>query len=537
MKTTKYLIAATLVGMAAWNSNALLMATTESSSAAEQKADEKSKAWREAKSAFTPVNDLRPTTDQSASAATTDGTTMRLLGLGSGQDLTVFPPLAKKSAAVVAPAGPRNSVVQQKSVWRQPETVQQSGSDTELVLLPSVELVGSSSAFLASSQSNGQIAYASRAFAADGAVEQVAQNEATGQYIQEEGAVQWGSPVVGGGCCDSCCDSCCTTGCRGCCRPPICVVSTEFLFLSPTLNGSPVFYRYRGDSVSTSTNSTLLFGPGNGYGALDDFYAAPRISVGWQGCCWGVMARYYHFRGAEHGHNPLVGHGSYGEFANHTIDVNNILEAYYTDLELTRNFCLHGCKSQFGFGVRYALLSHDESIYGRTIDPNSGSILEGGARRNRSASGTGLTMGLNLRKPLFCNSCAHWFFSGRTSVLWGSNANDVESRASVVAQGGSTVAAAGAINGASTWIQDDLFIGEIQAGIEWDFALRCLPAKAFFRTAFEYQYWDGAIGSASSGSFAGLDNGADNITVDTGSWAPGIIVDFVGLSIGTGFTW
>ena len=52
--------------------------------------------------------------------------------------------------------------------------------------------------------------------------------------------------------------------------------------------------------------------------------------------------------------------------------------------------------------------------------------------------------------------------------------------------------------GPSTGLQpessDDLFIGEVQAGIEWDFALRCLPAKAFFRTAFEYQYWDGSSG-------------------------------------------
>jgi len=532
MKTTKYLIAVALVGTAAWNSNALLMATTGSSSAAEQEADEKSKAWLEAKSAFTPVNELRAPSDKPTGAATTDGTTMRLLGLGSGQDLTVFPPLAKKSAAVVAPTEPQSSVVQQESVWRPSETVEQSGGNTELVLLPSVELVGSSSAFLAGSQSNGQIAYASRAFAGDGVVRQAAQNEATGQYIQEEGAVQWGSPVVGGGCCDSCCDSCCSSGCRGCCRPPICVVSTEFLFLSPTLNGTPVFYQY-----DDTAPSTLRFGPATGYGALDDFYAAPRISVGWQGCCWGVMARYYHFRGAEHGHNPLFGHSSHGQIANHTINVNNILEAYYTDLLLTRNFCLHGCKSQFGFGVRYALISHDESIYGRSIDPNSGSILEGGARRNRSASGTGLVMGLNLRKPLFCNSCAHWFLAGRTSVLWGSNANDVESRASVVANGGATVGAAGSIDGASTWIQDDLFIGEVQAGIQWDFALRCLPAKAFFRTAFEYQYWDGAIGSASSGSFAGFGNGGDTYQASTGSWAPGIIVDFVGLSIGTGFTW
>lgn len=540
MNTTKYLIAAALVGTAAWNSTSPLSATTGQETAAQ------SKAWLEAKSAFTPVNDLRATSDQAKGAATTDGTTMRLLGLDSGRDLTVFPPLNNKSAVTDVAAQPQTSasnsepqvvgvtinptkVSEQRTVWRQPETRQQSNRDSDLVLLPSVESVGSSSTFLASSQSNDRIAFASRAFAAEDAVEQAVQGDATGEYIQNEGSVQWGPPIDPG---CGCCDSCCTTGCRSCCRPPIIVVSTEAVFLSPTLNGTPAFYQYDDNSPET-----FRFGPASGYGTLDDFYAAPRISLGWQGCCWGIMGRYYHMRAAEHAHNPLVGHSSYGQLANQTIDVNNILEAYYTDLEITRNFCLHGCKSQLSFGARYALISHDESIYGRSIDPNSGSILEGGARRNRSATGTGLTMGLNLRKPLFCNSCAHWFFSGRTSILWGSNQNDVESRASVVALGGATVANAGTIDGASTWIQDDLFIGEIQAGIEWDFALRCLPAKAFFRTAFEYQYWDGSIGSASSGSFAGLANGGDTFQATTGSWAPGIIVDFVGLSVGTGFTW
>ena len=548
MNTTKHLFAVALVGTAAWNFTALSTATTEGSTATEQKNGEKSQAWLEAKSVFTPVNELRESSDAAEKAASPDGTTMRLLGLGSGQNLTVFPPVDNKPVVAKAPTQPQPAaasvkiadasssltpLAEKKTIWRQPEAQQTSGSDSELVLLPSVESVGSSSAFLTSSQSNDRIAYASRAFASEEAAEQALQGDSAGQYIQENGSVEWGSPVVPSGCCDSGCDSCCTPCCQTCCRPPILVVSTEAVFLSPTVNGTSVFYQF--DDFTTP--ETLRFGPATGYGALDDFYAAPRISVGWQGCCWGVMGRYYHMRAAEHAHNPLVNHGSYGQLANQTVNVCNILEAYYTDLEITRNFCCHGCKSQFGFGCRYALISHDESIDGRSIDPNSGSFLQGGARRNRSAHGTGLTMGLNLRKPLFCNSCAHWFFSGRTSILWGNTSNDVESRASVVVAGPATVAAAGSIDGASTWVADDLFIGEVQAGIEWDFALRCLPAKAFFRTAFEYQYWDGSIGSAASGSFAGFDNGANSYQVSTGSWAPGIIADFVGLSIGTGFTW
>ncbi len=535
MNTTKYLIAATLVGMAAWNSTAPLMATTG------QEPAEQSEAWLEAKSAFTPVNELRESSEQTA-ASMTDGTTMRLLGLGSGQDLTVFPPLSDKRAEADATAQTQEAasdtesqvvdvainptkVSEQKTIWRQPETAAESSRDSELVLLPSVESVGLSSTFLASSQSNDRIAYASRAFAADNAIEQASQAE--GQYIQEEGAAQWGTPVVGGGCCDSCC----STGCKRCCRPAIIVVSTEAVFLSPTANGVPAFFQF--DSTGAVTD-TLQFGPTYDTGTLDNFYAAPRISAGWQGPCWGVIGRYYHMRAAEHAHDPFV---PAGQFANHSFDMNNILEAYYTDIELTRNFCLHGCKSQFAFGCRYALISHDESIYGRSSAAGGSALLQGGARRNREAHGTGLTMGINGRKPLFCNSCAHWFFSARTSVLWGPNLSEVESWADVTVGAPATVGAAGTIDGASVAVSDDLFIGEVQVGIEWDFALRCLPAKAFFRTAFEYQYWDGSTGSTDSGSFAGAVNGGDNYQVTTGSWAPGLIVDFVGLSVGTGFTW
>ena len=113
----------------------------------------------------------------------------------------------------------------------------------------------------------------------------------------------------------------------------------------------------------------------------------------------------------------------------------------------------------------------------------------------------------------------------------------MESWADVTVVSPATVADAGSIDGATVVVIDDLFIGEIQVGIEWDFALRCLPARAFFRTAFEYQYWDASTGLAASGSFAGLSTGGDTYQATTGSSAPGLIVDFVGLSIGTGFTW
>ena len=68
------------------------------------------------------------------------------------------------------------------------------------------------------------------------------------------------------------------------------------------------------------------------------------------------------------------------------------------------------------------------------------------------------------------------------------------------------VAVAGSVNNASTSVDDNLFIGEIQLGLEWDYALRCLPANAFCRVAVEYQRWTGGTGlSPQSNSFAGVE--------------------------------
>lgn len=353
------------------------------------------------------------------------------------------------------------------------------------------------------------------------------------------GEPTWQDPLYCGasGCCDACaqgfCDSCCGDGCccQRCCRRPCTIVAgTEAVFLATDINGGRVNWRH--DQFAPTPAFAQQFGPYWGDAALDDFYVAPRLWLGVQGCKWGIVGRYFHLRAGENDYqafDPLASNPHY------SFNANSIFEAYYTDLEVTRNFCLHGCKNQLSFGARYALLEHHESIYGRVVVDDG--ILEASARSNRQAHGTGLTFGLNGRKPLFPCSCAHWFYSARSSILWGCTHNDVETHAGVVANAGAT-AIAGTIDGARVALEDDLFIGEFQAGIQWDFALRCLPAKAFFRTAFEYQYWDASAGLAGSGSFAGVTSSTpgDN-QVLARALAPGLIVDMYGLSVATGFTW
>ena len=115
MHTIKYLVATTLVGIAAWGSAAPLMARIEvSAMTSGHETVKKSEAWLEAKRAFTPANEMRTTFDQVADVTSTDGTTMRLLGLGSGQDRTVFPAIIDSPSRTVATIGPQRAVPENK---------------------------------------------------------------------------------------------------------------------------------------------------------------------------------------------------------------------------------------------------------------------------------------------------------------------------------------------------------------------------------------------------------------------------------------
>jgi len=340
----------------------------------------------------------------------------------------------------------------------------------------------------------------------------------------------WGQPVLVN---DTCCGpSCDVVGCQTCRQPRkrIIVMGTEAVFLSPDLNGARSSFVF--DDFANSSQFTYAPGSASAKGAdLDDFYIAPRLWLGVQGECWGVVGRYFHLRAGENAYDPYI-----PASLDQGFDVHSAFEAYYTDLELTRNFCLNGIKNQFSFGVRYALFEHDESVIAMAEVPEG--LINGGARSNRQAHGTGITFGLNGRKPLFCNSCAHWFYNIRSSVLWGSVNNSVETWSETILSDPNATAIAGSKDGAIAAVDDDIFIGEVQLGLEWNFAMRCLPAKSFFRMAFEYQYWDASRGRAASTSFSGFE--VNNVATAQGTAfadAPGLRVDLVGFSVGTGFTW
>ena len=193
---------------------------------------------------------------------------------------------------------------------------------------------------------------------------------------------------------------------------------------------------------------------------------------------------------------------------------------------------------QFSAGVRHAEIEQDASLIATALADDS--VLFGFASGHRQTRGTGLVLGWYGRRPIFPCSCVHWFYNFHWSALWGPTETAAETGVlvSLTSQDPDAVAAAGSVNGASTAVDDNLFIGEIQLGLEWDYALRCMPANAFCRVALEYQRWTG--GRASPPPIRSPASKSTTIPTTLGdalAIADAPELDLVGLAISTGLTW
>jgi hypothetical protein len=338
------------------------------------------------------------------------------------------------------------------------------------------------------------------------------------------------------------CDSC---GDVGCCEPRRTLFwasGIEATFLSPDLNSFGTSFEVE------EFAEERLDDPTSASDDPDSIYMAPRIWIGVQGCLWGANLRYWHLRASEGSFDPTLGFdGEWDTLGCGIPDLGfnscNDLEAYTVDLEITRRFCLHDCWMQFSAGVRHAEIEHNESIFGAALTNDS--QIFGFGQAHRQSRGTGLVFGWYGRRPIFPCSCVHWFYNVHWSAVWGPTETAAETGVmlSLTTTDPDAVAAAGSVNGASTVVEDTMFIGEIQLGLEWDYALRCLPANAFCRTAIEYQRWSGGTGYSAANSFAGasIDDGV-NPVVDTtfaaaNAAADAPELDLIGVSFATGLTW
>jgi hypothetical protein len=303
----------------------------------------------------------------------------------------------------------------------------------------------------------------------------------------------------------------------GCCDDSKWIVETEAVFLWPMQHqnfGSVQF----ADALDGKSSSQ--------YDIPNDsaFTASPRIAIGVQSDCWGILGRYWQLETGDLEPNTATIAGCETTFP-------SCLRAKTADLEVTRLFCTGNTTLRASVGCRYA--EFDEASGVSFEDYSLSQYYRGEVLSRHEFSGAGVTAGLVGLRPVG-DSCFNLFFSGRVSVLWDNNAlNSVSTRAGYLGEYTNAYSANDAISNTSA---SNLFIGELQVGGQWNVPLKCIPANAFFRVGFEYQYWGfGADGGAAAFSAAGPLSGPSIIAC--GESHGNSHVDMVGFNIGAGLTW
>jgi hypothetical protein len=204
------------------------------------------------------------------------------------------------------------------------------------------------------------------------------------------------------------------------------------------------------------------------------------------------------------------------------VSLHASVEAYTIDFELTRRFALGEWCIQSSLGARHASMHRRQVFTLSTLDYQGGggddasSLL---ARISRQLNGTGLTLGLDGRRPLGSTSLA--LVGGlRGSVVWGRNAAHQQLAFAEVVPAGVgdlNVADMQGFNGAFS-VDDAMFIGELQAGVEWSQPCDALCGAVFMRSLFEAQWWS-----------------YDGFNIGLGSADPESI-QFLGATFAVGFT-
>jgi hypothetical protein len=204
----------------------------------------------------------------------------------------------------------------------------------------------------------------------------------------------------------------------------------------------------------------------------------------------------------------------------------DLFRAYTVDMEVQRRFCVGAWNTYGLFGFRYASLNNDRTLNVQTL----GGLAAGAGDTLSTAlavqqfNGAGLTMGFWGFRPICCGSPINVFLANRYSFLWGRGhaISQTSAMASLLAQ--STDGAIASNNG-------DMFIGELQLGLQWNACLACLPGTAFARCAIEYQYWDTNAGVRTEAlSFAATSDAGAFSSASAGD----MVVNLFGLSLGAG---
>jgi hypothetical protein len=250
----------------------------------------------------------------------------------------------------------------------------------------------------------------------------------------------------------------------------------------------------------------------------------PRITLGLQGDCWGLMGRYWNSGNWANGYTP-----SFPDATQSGILLFDTFRAYTLDLEVQRRFCWRNWDSYGYFGVRYGSVNNDRSL---GIQNSFGTdLVEASAFAGQQFNGTGITFGVFGLRPLFCDDGAlKVYFKNRYSILWGNGVASVQTSASAA----NGVGFAQSTDGALAIGDGALFIFELGSGLQWESCLKCLPGRAYLRAGLEWQYWD-----SNAGVYAESLSFADVVSADSAAFTQtaDLLFDLVGFTLGAGITY
>jgi len=314
-------------------------------------------------------------------------------------------------------------------------------------------------------------------------------------------------------------------GCAACttCYDPCLqfVVGVEATMFWPQISRSFLNTGFTNDLGSVDIVNNAALGSVEG-----GFLVGPRVTMGVQGECYGLVGRYWNSGTSANGFVP-----AFPDAIQSGVILFDTFNLYTVDLEVQRRFCWRNWDMFGFFGARYASVNNDRSLW---IQNSFGDdLVQSSAFAGQQFNGAGVTFGVFGLRPLFCDDGAlNAYFSNRYSILWGNGVSTVQTNASVLEGGGGFFEST---DGALAGGDGDLFIVELGAGLQWEACLSCLPGRAFFRLGVEWQYWDGNAGVyTASGSEAGTTSGLSSYGFTE---AGDLLFDLVGITLGAGLTY
>lgn len=349
-------------------------------------------------------------------------------------------------------------------------------------------------------------------------------------------------PVVGSGAADNLVDVACDspgtdlakcTDCRKCVgRSRCCCGRRPFWF-------GGVEATFLNADVTTGGQTTLSMDNSNTVGtdlqvvdnqALDQFTYAPRIWFGRQfNEKWGLVGRFWMLNDSSVA-PPTPAPGSANQPNFMTMWDDGQVEMYTTDLEGVRSFQLGRWKIDGTCGARYASFYSETSLNAFGVF-SSGNFSQLYFNSLSSFEGAGVTGSLMMRRQL---GDSHWsiYLSGRGSGLGGRAVSRARESGTV------TASPSPPLLGAATVSREDdeatMSIGELQAGLQWDFNLQRLPANGFARIGLEHQHWN--IDSLPVGG-VGFGGSVPGLTVNSFTSANHGDASLLGFAISMGFNW